>query len=105
MSAFSAAAATTATRCSWIPASLRASARRRWPTSARTDREEVGMTHHEHKPLAGKRAAVMIGPLFEDVEAVYPYYRLQEAGASVGLVGIAGGETVKGKKKNAPTTD
>ena len=25
---------------------------------------EVHITHHEHEPLAGKRAAVMIGPLF-----------------------------------------
>ena len=32
------------------------------------------------EPLAGRRAAVMIGPLFEDAEAIYPYYRLQEAG-------------------------
>ena len=53
------------------------------------------MTHHEQ--LAGQRAAVMIGPLFEDAEAIYPYYRLQEAGATVGLIGIAGGETLTGK--------
>jgi protease I len=63
------------------------------------------MTHHEHEPLAGKRAAVMIGPLFEDVEAIYPYYRLQEAGATVGLVGIEGGEAVKGKKGIELTTE
>ena len=63
------------------------------------------MTHHEDEPLAGKRAAVMIGALFEDVEAVYPYYRLQEAGATVGLVGIEAGETVKGKKGIELTTD
>jgi deglycase len=63
------------------------------------------MTHHEHEPLAGKRAAVMIGPLFEDDEATYPYYRLQEAGATVGLVGIRGGETLRGKKGAELTTD
>ena len=63
------------------------------------------MTHHEHQPLAGKRAAVMIGPLFEDVEAVYPYYRLQEAGARVELVGIEGGATVTGKKGIELRTD
>ena len=34
------------------------------------------------EPLAGKRAAVMIGPLFEDAEAIYPLYRLREAGAA-----------------------
>jgi protease I len=62
------------------------------------------MTHHEQE-LAGKRAAVMIGPLFEDAEAIYPYYRLQEAGATVGLVGIDGGETVRGKKGIELITD
>src|SRR6185295_6682040 len=39
-------------------------------------RKEITMTHDEHEPLAGKRAAVMVGPLFEDAEAIYPYYRL-----------------------------
>jgi protease I len=34
----------------------------------------------------------MIGPNFEDTEATYPYYRLQEAGAEVSLIGIEEGE-------------
>jgi protease I len=63
------------------------------------------MTHHDDAELAGQRAAVMIGPLFEDVEAVYPYYRLQEAGAAVGLIGIAGGATVTGKNGIELVTD
>jgi protease I len=63
------------------------------------------MTHHEHEPLAGKRAAVMVGPLFEDAEAIYPYYRLQEAGATVGWIGIDGDETVRGKKGIELTID
>jgi protease I len=63
------------------------------------------MTHHEHEPLAGKRAAVMIGPLFEDAEALYPYYRLQEAGATVELIGIEGGTSLKGKQGIELTTD
>ncbi len=63
------------------------------------------MTHHEHEPLAGRRAAVMIGPLFEDSEAVYPYYRLQEAGAAVQLIGIDRDAVVKGKKGIELTTD
>ena len=41
------------------------------------------MTHFEDKPLEGRRAAVMVGPLFEDIEALYPLYRLREAGAVV----------------------
>ena len=55
------------------------------------------MTHHTHSPLEGRRAAVMIGPLFEDSEAIYPYYRLQEAGAQVTLIGLEAGATVTGK--------
>lgn len=50
------------------------------------------MTHHTHNPLEGIKAAVMIGPNFEDSEATYPYYRLQEAGADVTIVGIEEGE-------------
>lgn len=57
------------------------------------------MTHQEHdKPLEGRRAAVMVGPLFEDIEALYPLYRLREAGAVVGVVGSTAGATVEGKK-------
>ena len=50
------------------------------------------MTHHTHKPLEGRTAAVMIGPVFEDSEATYPYYRLREAGAEVTIIGIEEGE-------------
>jgi protease I len=56
------------------------------------------MSHHADQPLEGKRAAVMIGPLFEDVEATYPYHRLREAGATVELIGATAGETLTGKK-------
>jgi protease I len=50
------------------------------------------VTHHTQRPLEGQRAAVMIGPNFEDSEATYPYYRLQEAGAEVTLIGIEEGQ-------------
>src|SRR3954466_13500108 len=50
------------------------------------------------EPLAGKRAAVMIGPQFEDTEALYPLYRLREAGAQVAVIGSEAGVTVPGKK-------
>jgi protease I len=63
------------------------------------------MTHHDHAPLEGKRAAVMIGALFEDVEATYPYYRLQEAGAEVDLIGTEAGTELTGKKGQGLTTD
>jgi protease I len=55
------------------------------------------MSHHEH-PLEGKRAAMPVGPLFEDTEATYPLHRLREAGAEVVILGVGAGETVKGKK-------
>ncbi len=63
------------------------------------------MTQHEQEPLAGRRAAVMIGPLFEDLEAAYPYYRLIEAGATVELIGIEGDTVLKGKQGIELTTD
>jgi protease I len=56
------------------------------------------MSHHQHRPLEGKRAALPIGPLFEDTEATYPLYRLREAGAEVVVVGLKAGETIRGKK-------
>jgi protease I len=56
------------------------------------------MTHHQHdEPLAGRRAAVAVGPMFEDVEALYPLYRLREAGAAVAVIGSEAGATVNGK--------
>ena len=56
------------------------------------------MTTAADAPLDGKRAAVMIGPLFEDVEATYPYHRLREAGATVELIGAKGDDVLRGKK-------
>jgi protease I len=56
------------------------------------------MTHHNHEePLQGKRAAVMVGPMFEDVEATYPLYRMREAGAEVTVIGSESGSSVTGK--------
>lgn len=39
------------------------------------------------EPLAGKKFAVFIEHLFNEHEFIYPYYRLQEAGASVVIAG------------------
>jgi protease I len=47
----------------------------------------------------------MIGPLFEDVEATYPYYRLQEAGAEVSFIGARAGDQLRGKKGQDLRTD
>ncbi len=37
--------------------------------------------------LQGKRVAILVEDLYQDQEVWYPYYRLQEAGAEVGVVG------------------
>ena len=63
------------------------------------------MSHHTERPLEGKRAAVMIGPLFEDVEATYPYHRLREAGATVELIGARRDEVLRGKKGDELRTE
>jgi protease I len=55
------------------------------------------MSHHSQKPLQERKAVVLVGPNFEDTEATYPYYRLQEAGAEVLIAGLRAGETVEGK--------
>ncbi|MBN1399710.1 MAG: type 1 glutamine amidotransferase [Anaerolineae bacterium] len=39
--------------------------------------------------LQGKKVAVLVEDVYEDPELWYPYYRLQEAGATVTLVGPA----------------
>jgi protease I len=57
------------------------------------------------KPLGGLSGAVLIGPGFEDTEATYPYYRLQEAGATVELVGVEAGKELTGKRGQPLTTD
>ncbi|MGH2705929.1 MAG: type 1 glutamine amidotransferase domain-containing protein [Actinomycetota bacterium] len=56
------------------------------------------MHSHTEQPLRGRRAVVLVGPMFEDVEATYPLYRLREAGADVTIGGARAGEIVKGKK-------
>ena len=62
------------------------------------------MADSNHAPLEHRRAGVMIGPLFEDVEATYPYYRLQEEGAEVELIGTEAGQELTGKKGQDLTT-
>jgi protease I len=65
----------------------------------------VAMTHHTDNHLEGRRAAVMIGPQFEDAEATYPYYRLQEEGAEVELIGTESGQELVGKRGQPLSTD
>ena len=64
------------------------------------------MTHHDHdQPLAGRRAAVAVGPLYEEIEALYPLYRLREAGAEVQVIGAEAGKTLPGKRGDEIETE
>jgi len=64
------------------------------------------MTHHEHDlTLKDKRAAVAVGPLYEEIEALYPLYRLREAGATVQIIGSEAGATLPGKRGDEITTE
>lgn len=48
--------------------------------------------------LSSKKIAIISGPLFEESELIYPYYRLKEEGAEVVLVGTTKkGDILKGK--------
>lgn len=47
--------------------------------------------------LKGKRIAILIDQIYQDLEVWYPYLRLKEAGAEVVTVGAKAGETYLGK--------
>lgn len=44
-----------------------------------------------------KNALIVLDELFQDAEAIYPFYRLQEAGYSVDLAGVESGKGYVGK--------
>jgi protease I len=47
--------------------------------------------------LSGKKIAVFVDKLYQEMEVWYPYYRLQEAGADAIFVGAKAGETYPSK--------
>jgi protease I len=62
------------------------------------------MTEHD-QTLEGKRAAIAVGPLYEEIEALYPLYRLREAGATVEIIGAEADATLAGKRGDEITTE
>jgi len=64
------------------------------------------VSHHEHdQPLEGKRAAIAVGPLYEEIEALYPLHRLREAGCTVEVIGSEAGATLPGKRGDQIETE
>ncbi|HWC00806.1 MAG TPA: DJ-1/PfpI family protein, partial [Bryobacteraceae bacterium] len=47
--------------------------------------------------LKGKKIAILVDNVYQEMEVWYPYYRLQEAGATVVAVGAKAGETYTSK--------
>ena len=47
--------------------------------------------------LSGKKIAILVDNLYQEMEVWYPLYRLREAGAQVVTVGAKGGETYTSK--------
>src|SRR6266446_344498 len=47
--------------------------------------------------LSGKRAAVLVEQMYQEMEVWYPVYRLREAGCKVTLVGPEAGQTYPSK--------
>jgi protease I len=48
--------------------------------------------------LSGKRIAILVETMYEDLEFWYPYYRMKEEGADVRVLGTGSAETYKGKR-------
>lgn len=55
--------------------------------------------------LTGKSIAILTEDMFNEFELIYPYYRLQEAGARVLVIGTAGGHAYHSKSGLGFTSD
>src|SRR5258706_3735014 len=57
----------------------------------------MGLMKHPALPLEGKKIAVLVDTLYQEMEVWYPLFRFQEAGAEVVLVGAEAGKTYASK--------
>jgi len=55
--------------------------------------------------MTGKKIAIFVGDLYEDMELQYPKYRLLEADAQIVLIGLEANRTCHGKHTYPQTSD
>jgi len=55
------------------------------------------MGYHVSMDLTGKKIAILVDQLYQEMEVWYPLFRFQEAGATVVTVGAKAGETYPSK--------
>jgi protease I len=60
---------------------------------------------HVRMELNNKKIAIFVAKMFEDIELLYPYYRMIEEGAEVHLVGSERGHIYDGKHGISVKTD
>src|SRR6266702_3737560 len=75
--------------------------RRRRPESRSTaERRRPGLLERdtmEGMDLTGKKIAILVDTMYQEMEVWYPLYRFQEAGATVITIGAKAGETYGSK--------